>query len=83
MEEKIVNQSPTNEEVKRIGRQLENLRISCGLSHEDVFLRANGALKMNTIRAIEQGKYNAGILQVSTYANLLGFEVSFTKKTPM
>lgn len=74
-----INQSPTNEEVKRIGRLIKGLRIAAGLTQDDIVARANGDLKKNTIIAIEQGKYNAGIRQVSTFANAMGYEVTFQK----
>ena len=71
--------SPT-EACVQLGRDLKVLRIKAGLTQAELVEKSEGALRIGTVIAIENGKYNVGIAQMLTYCDLLGHKVVFQEK---
>lgn len=71
--------SPT-EACVQLGRDIKVLRIKAGLTQTELVEKSEGALRIGTVIAIENGKYNAGIAQMLTYCEVLGYKVQFVEK---
>lgn len=78
MEEHEKGTNWSNEEAKQLGVELEKLRTEQNMTPEEV---ANAAgLSVRTILAIEQGRYNTGVRQLTSILQALGYEMKFVKK---
>ena len=67
-------------ELRRIGLDLKALRVSAGLTQEQLIALSNGEIKQGTLSAIERGNYNVGVRPLMVYAALLGYEIRFVKR---
>ncbi|MBQ0076490.1 MAG: helix-turn-helix domain-containing protein [Bacteroidales bacterium] len=65
---------PTEEFIK-FGARLRQLRIKKGLSQAEMVDISGGLLRMGSVIAIENGKYNVGMSQVLAYVRLLGYKL--------
>ena len=62
-------------ERKRIGKRIEELRIAKGLSQEELSLAAG--LQRSHIFRIEQGRYNFQLDTLAAIAEVLGKKIDF------
>lgn len=66
-----------NSAAEEIGRKLKVIRVERGLLAKDVCERAN--IKQPTLTAIEGGRYNTGIRQITDVAKAIGAHVEIVK----
>lgn len=66
-----------NSAAVEIGRKLKVLRVEQGMLAKDVCERAG--IKQPTLTAIEGGRYNTGIRQITDVAKALGAHVEIVK----
>lgn len=68
----------TNEEAKALGLRLKSLRALNDLTQEELAERAGLAVK--TVAAIEQGRYNTGVRQLTAILDAMGYDLDFRKR---
>lgn len=68
----------TNEEAKALGLRLKSLRALNDLTQEELAERAGLAVK--TVAAIEQGRYNTGVRQLTAILDAMGYDLDFKKR---
>ena len=66
-------QPPTNQAAVEIGTKLKMLRVKRGMLAKDVCEAAG--IKHPTLTAIEGGRYNTGIRQITDVAKALGAHI--------
>ena len=66
-----------NSAAVEIGRKLKVIRVERGILAKDVCERAN--IKQPTLTAIEGGRYNTGIRQITDVAKAIGAHVEIVK----
>ncbi len=69
----------TNEEAKALGLRLKSLRALNDLTQEELAERAGLAVK--TVAAIEQGRYNTGVRQLTAILDAMGYDLDFKKRS--
>lgn len=65
---------------KEVGRRLRELREEQRLDKNEVATRAG--IKTSTLTAIEEGRYNTGIRQITDIAHTLGAKVAIVPDEP-
>lgn len=68
----------TNEEAKALGLRLKSLRALNDLTQEELAERAGLAVK--TVAAIEQGRYNTGVRQLTAILDAMCYDLDFKKR---
>lgn len=68
----------TNEEAKALGLRLKSIRALSDLTQEEVAERAG--LNVRTVAAIEQGRYNTGVRQLTAILDAMGYDLDFRKR---
>lgn len=63
-----------NTAAKAVGQRLKELRKEQRIGKPEVAMRAG--MKVPTLTAIEEGRYNTGILQITAIAHALGAHVA-------
>lgn len=78
MENEIVKQD--NSAAVEIGRKLKELRKEQRMGKPEVATRAG--MKVPTLTAIEEGRYNTGIRQITDIAHALGAHIAIVPDEP-
>lgn len=71
-------QQQITEQNKELGRRIRSMRVLTGLSQGQVADRAG--LGICTVVAIECGKYNVGVRQLTAILDAMGYELVFQPK---
>ena len=66
-----------NTAAKEVGQMLKELRKEQRLGKPEVAMRAG--IKVPTLTAIEEGRYNTGIRQIADIAKALGAQIKIDK----
>ena len=69
-----------NSAAVEIGRKLKMLRVKRGMLAKDVCEAAG--IRPSTLTAIEEGRYNTGIRQITAIAYVLGAHVAIVPDEP-
>lgn len=69
-----------NSAAVEIGRRLKVLRVERGMMTKDVCEKAG--IRPSTLTAIEEGRYNTGIRQITDIAHALGAHVEIVPDEP-
>ena len=64
-----------NAAAKAVGKRIKELRKEQRMSKTEVATRAG--MKVPTLTAIEEGRYNTGIRQITDIAHALGAQIAF------
>lgn len=67
-------QEDSNAAAKAVGHRLKELRKEQRMGKPEVATRAG--MKVPTLTAIEEGRYNTGIRQITDIANALGAQIA-------
>ena len=70
----------TNEEAKALGLRIKSLRVLNELTQEELAAKAD--LAVRTVAAIEQGRYNTGVRQLTAILDAMGYDLDFKRRCP-
>lgn len=73
-------QEDNNTAAKAVGQRLKELREAKGMTVKETAEKAG--IRPSTITAIEEGRYNTGIRQITDIAHALGAHVSIVPDEP-
>ena len=73
----LTMEQDNNTAAKAVGQRLKELRKEQRMGKPEVAMRAG--MKVSTLIAIEEGRYNTGIRQITDIAHALGAHVEIIK----